>query len=180
MIKGIKDSPETVGAQGGMLGDGVDVESASLHNLEWGGVDLNLQGVKNRNQPAWKTIPKESWCRCAAALTMGYQLNHVCNKPKAFELERTQHDVITWLFHFEETLNTGKPFTQKSFSRNNLRVERKTPSLALGKVTLPRGKLECRSYMLRPRETNTDCGPWCSAAQKGEWLCRVQAQGEHN
>ena len=66
---------------------------------------------------------------------MGYQLNHVCNKPKAFELERTQHDVITWLFHFEETLNTGKPFTQKSFSRNNLWVERKTPSLALGKVT---------------------------------------------
>ena len=50
--------PETVGAQGGMLGDGVDVESASLHNLEWGGVDLNPQGVKNRNQPAWKTIPK--------------------------------------------------------------------------------------------------------------------------
>ena len=66
---------------------------------------------------------------------MGYQLNHVCNKPKAFELERTQHDVITWLFHFEESWNTGKPFTQKSFSRNNLWVERKTPSLALGKVT---------------------------------------------
>ena len=28
----------------------------------------------------------------------------------------------------------------------------KTPSL-LGKVTLPRGKLECRSYIARPRET---------------------------
>ena len=35
--------PETVGAQGGMLGDGVDVESASLHNLEWGGVDPKLK-----------------------------------------------------------------------------------------------------------------------------------------
>ena len=39
-----EDSPETVGAQGGMLGDGVDVESASLHNLEWGGVDPKLKG----------------------------------------------------------------------------------------------------------------------------------------
>ena len=84
-----------------------------------------------------------------------------------------------WLFHLEETLSTEKPFTQESFSKNNLRVDGKTPSLTLGKVTLPRGKLECRSYMLRPRETNTDCGPWCSAAQKGEWLCRVQAQGKH-
>ena len=52
MIKDQEDSPETVGARGGVLGDGVDVESAGLHNLEWGGVDLNLQEVKNRNQPA--------------------------------------------------------------------------------------------------------------------------------
>ena len=35
--------PETVGAQGEMLGDGVDVKSASLHNLEWGGVDPKLK-----------------------------------------------------------------------------------------------------------------------------------------
>ena len=35
-----EDSPETVGAQGGVLGDGV----IELHNLQTGGVDLNLKG----------------------------------------------------------------------------------------------------------------------------------------
>ena len=50
MIKDQEDSPETVGAQGGVLGDGV----VELHNLERGGVDLNLQGVrKTEDQPAW-------------------------------------------------------------------------------------------------------------------------------
>ena len=39
MIKGIKDSPETVGAQGGVLGDGV----VELHNLESGGDDQKLK-----------------------------------------------------------------------------------------------------------------------------------------
>ena len=50
MIRGIRRfSPETVGAQGGVLGDGV----VELHNLERGGVDLNLQGVrKTEDQPA--------------------------------------------------------------------------------------------------------------------------------
>ena len=49
MIKGIKRfSPETVGALGGMLGDGV----ASLHNLEWGGVDPSSRRDKTRDQPA--------------------------------------------------------------------------------------------------------------------------------
>ena len=42
-----EDSPETVGAQGGVLGDGV----VELHNLESGGVDLNLQRVKTEDQP---------------------------------------------------------------------------------------------------------------------------------
>ena len=41
MIKGIKDSPETVGAQGGMLGDGV--VALSRNNLEWGGLDQKLK-----------------------------------------------------------------------------------------------------------------------------------------
>ena len=35
-----EDSPETVGAQGGVLGDGV----IEPHNLQTGGVDLNLKG----------------------------------------------------------------------------------------------------------------------------------------
>ena len=41
MIKDQEDSPETVGAQGGVLGDGV----VELHNLQKGGIGLNLQGV---------------------------------------------------------------------------------------------------------------------------------------
>ena len=39
-------------------------------------------------------------------------------KPNTFQ--------ICWTIHFEETLNTEKPFTQQSFSKNNLRVERNT------------------------------------------------------
>ena len=35
-----EDSPETVGAQGGVLGDGV----IELHNLQTGGDELNLKG----------------------------------------------------------------------------------------------------------------------------------------
>ena len=35
-----EDSPETVGAQGGVLGDGV----IEPHNRQTGGVDLNLKG----------------------------------------------------------------------------------------------------------------------------------------
>ena len=35
-----EDSPETVGAQGGVLGDGV----IELHILQTGGDDLNLKG----------------------------------------------------------------------------------------------------------------------------------------
>ena len=41
-----------------------------------------------------------------------------------------------WTIHFEERIVTEKPFTQESSSKNNLRVERKTPSLTLGKVTI--------------------------------------------
>ena len=41
-----------------MLGDGVDVESASLHNLEWGGVDPNPQGVKKPKPTCLKDNPE--------------------------------------------------------------------------------------------------------------------------
>ena len=46
-------SPEAVGAQGGVLGDGV----VKLHNLKRGGVDLNLQGVK---QPKTNLLVRQS------------------------------------------------------------------------------------------------------------------------
>ena len=49
-----EDSPETVGAQGGVLGDGV----VELHNLERGGVDLNLQGWTNQKPTCLKENPE--------------------------------------------------------------------------------------------------------------------------
>ena len=44
MIKDTRGLTENSWCTGGMPGDGVDVESASLHNLEWGGVDPKLKG----------------------------------------------------------------------------------------------------------------------------------------
>ena len=43
MIKGTRGLTENSWCTRGMLGDGVDFESASLHNLEWGGVDPKLK-----------------------------------------------------------------------------------------------------------------------------------------
>ena len=128
-----------------MLGDGV----VDLHNLQTGGDEPKLKGWINQRLTSLNDNPNETWCRCASALNPRSCLKGT----KAFPRAKPNTRFITWLVHFEETLNTEKPFTQKSFSRNNLWVERKTPSLALGKVTFPRGKLECRSYMLRPRVT---------------------------
>ena len=51
--------PETVGALGGMLGDGVDVFTLSLHNLEWGGVAYpKLKGWINQRPTCLKDSPK--------------------------------------------------------------------------------------------------------------------------
>ena len=60
-----------------------------------------------------------------------------------------------WLFHLEESLNTEKPFTQKTFSQNNLWVERKTPSLALGKVT---ALMVAKGIPLKPAVVNEEEG----------------------
>ena len=51
-----EDSPETVGAQGGVLGDGV----IELHNLDRGGDEPKLKGCITRNQTCLKctTIQK--------------------------------------------------------------------------------------------------------------------------
>ena len=90
--------PETVGAQRGMLGDGVDVESASLHNLEWGGVDPSSRRDKTRDQPAWKTIPKRPGADAQPRLTLGYQLDHVCKKWKLFNGPNQTRFRFTGLF----------------------------------------------------------------------------------
>jgi len=49
---------------------------------------------------------------------MGYQLNHVCNKPKAFELERIGHNFITL------TISLGRKFEhRKTFYSENFKQE---------------------------------------------------------
>ena len=45
-----EDSPETVGAQGGVLGDGV----IELHNLESGGDEPKLKGCVNQGPTCLK------------------------------------------------------------------------------------------------------------------------------
>ena len=94
MIKCIKGfSPETVGALGEMLGDGVTL---SLHNLEQGDVEPKVQGV---NKPKTNLLDRKSQKRLGAdaqpRYTLGYQLDHLWNKPKAVELERIGHNFIT-------------------------------------------------------------------------------------
>ena len=60
-----EDSPETVGAQGGVLGDGV----IELHNLQAGGDEPKLKGrINQTNLLDMNDHPKETWCRCASAL----------------------------------------------------------------------------------------------------------------
>ena len=108
---------------------------------------------QTRNQPAWKTIPKKTWCRCAAALTMGYQLNHVWKNQKLFRRPNQTHFRIDGLFTLKKELLPKNLLLKKVLGRTICELTDKTPSLRLGKVTLPRGKLECRSYVLRPRET---------------------------
>ena len=53
MIKDQEDSPETVGAQGGVLGDGV----VELHNLQGDGVEPRLQG---ENKPETNLLERQS------------------------------------------------------------------------------------------------------------------------
>ena len=54
MIKDQEDSPETVGAQGGVLGDGV----VQLHNLERDGDEPKLKGCINQRPTCLNDNPK--------------------------------------------------------------------------------------------------------------------------
>ena len=96
----------------------------SLYNLELSEVETKAQGVHKpeTNLLEMNDNPKETWCRCASALN---PRSISCLKgTKSFELERIGHNFITLTIHSEENWSTEKPFTQKSFSYNNLRVER--------------------------------------------------------
>ena len=55
-----------------------------------------------------------------------------------------EHSHFAWSWGKEDSI--PKPLTQESSVTKSLRVERKSTFPTLGKVTLPRGKLECRSY----------------------------------
>ena len=72
-----------------MLGDGVDVESAGLHNLEWGGVDLNLQGVKKPKTNLLEQEPKRDLVPmriCAKPYIMSERI-------KSFPIGQTKHEL---------------------------------------------------------------------------------------
>ena len=68
----------------------------SLHNLEWGDVEPKVQGV---NKPKTNLLDRKSRKRLGAdaqpRYTLGYQLDHVCKKSKALELEGIGHNFIT-------------------------------------------------------------------------------------
>ena len=106
--KGIKRfSPETVGAQGEMLGDGVDAESAQP---TWGWCwTQSSRGEQTRNQPAWKIIPKETWCRCAAALNPGLPAKSCLKETERSPMGQTKH-VSDWLDYSLWRKNTEKPW----------------------------------------------------------------------
>ena len=96
----------------------------SLHNLEWGDVEPKVQGV---NKPKTNLLDRKSQQRLGAnaqpRYTLGYQLDHVWKKPKALELERIGHNFITLTISLCSMNCYRKPFTQETFSKNNLRVE---------------------------------------------------------
>ena len=87
----------------------------SLHNLEWGDVEPKVQGV---NKPKTNLLDRKSQQRLGAdaqpRYTLGYQLDHVWKKPKALELERIGHNLITLTislsrnFEYRKTLYSGK------------------------------------------------------------------------
>ena len=162
-----------------MLGDGVvDVESAQPRE---GWCWPNLKGQINQRPTCLKDNPKETWCRCAAALNPGLPARPCLQEMKSSSMAKPNTFQICWTIHFEEVWIPKNLLLRKVLTRTICELKDKTPSLTLGKVTLPLGKLESRSlYAETSSNQNTNCGPRCSAAQKGEWLCRVQAQGEHN
>ena len=104
-----------------MLGDGV----IELHNLDRGGVDLNLKGWKNLKTNLLKRQSKKGLGADAQLrLTLGYQLNHVWKKPKDLQLGQPKH-VSDWLDYslWRKNIKNLEPFL--FFTRKLLAVEKK-------------------------------------------------------
>ena len=129
----------------------------------------NLQGV-NKTNLSFES--PSSGCLKPTHMATG---DHNSGKTHKLWTIGSRHNFITWLFTLKKA-GIPETFDTLLFSRRTIcELKHKTPSLRLGKVTLPRGKLECRSYHAKTSSNQicTSWEPWCSAAQKGEWLCRV-------
>ena len=98
-----------------MLGDGVDVESASLHNLEWGGVDLNLQGVKKPKPTCLKDNPERVLVPMRCRAYHGLPTKSCLEESKALEWAKPNTSQIYLTIHLAERIVTERPFTQESF-----------------------------------------------------------------
>ena len=75
---------------------------------------------------------------------MKYQLDHVWKNQKAFQEGQTKHELSLYYFTWEKELLPEDLLLRKVLFLKVCELLEKTPSL-LGKVTLPKGKLECRS-----------------------------------
>ena len=128
MIKDQEDSPETVGAQGGVLGDGV----IELHNLQAGGDEPKLKGrINQTNLLDMNDHPKETWCRCASALNPRSCLK----EPKLLKRPNQTQELSLGLFTLQKELLPGNLFTQESFLTKSLEVERRNTFPNHRKVT---------------------------------------------
>ena len=175
MIKGIRRfSPETAGAQGGVLGDGVHVvhvESTQPRVRSW---TKAPRREWTRNQPAWTTIQIDlvPMRIRAKPWTISSRLKETKAIARA-KPNTCQKNTVTLLDLEEMKTQYQKPLTHKTSVTKSLWVERKTPSLRLGKVTLPRGKLECRSLIAKtssyqiPLWTLVQCCPEGRVAVSG-------------
>ena len=131
-----------------MLGDGVRIESARpTGRWCW---TKTTRGEWTRNQPAWKTIPKGTWCRCASALTP----DHVWKDWKAFQKAKPntfQKNIVTLLDLERKEDSMPKPLAQESFVTKSLWVERKhLPKVREGdKYFMMEGSISIFQYLCR-------------------------------
>ena len=133
MHKRAIDSPKRVWCT---VGKGSAWWGVCLNNLERGGGEPKLKGWINQKPTCLKENPERDLVpvrSCAKPWATIYIMS--ARNQKLLNSKELDPILSLLLFHFEDRWNTEKPFTQESFSKNNLWVERKTPSLTLGKVT---------------------------------------------
>ena len=94
-------------------------EENSLHNLERGGVDLNLQGVnKPKTNLLERQSKRETWCQCAAALNPGLPSKSCLKETKALQRAKPntfQKNTVTLLDLEGKVDSIPKPFYSVKF-----------------------------------------------------------------